>query len=197
MGTSSSIILKDDICPVSTLVAKGPDAESRYFRLMWRRRQCPLGFEKRLLTELGVFWELKAEIALCLLQHAEACGLLSSQRDRWPISNYTVLDSDCISDDRRDWLLRHVLTVGECGELRVSSTDMRIVAHREPTGWWRVVLIDRSTRAVSFRTVKEPNVGADLVGFRAANDWEIYPILMDANTAVHRVHLSILRQEKT
>lgn len=147
------------------------------------------------MTKFGEFFEVPGSTALRLLSKAGETGMLDTTLDRWPVPQYCIFDSVEGSCEDRDWALSRFFTEKEKQEICLSSDDHRVVAHREPFGWWRVMLLNRVRSAASFRTIKEPSVESSLQGFETTYGWQIYPILMDADPAVHRKHLSVFREE--
>lgn len=191
----AKVVLNDRKSYTVSLVAKGPDCEASHFRLLWRRVNCEPHLRKNVLTDDDNFFDFKGTIALRLLTSAEKGGLLEKKKDRWQFKSLVIKDSLLEAESDFGQHLASFVSNKELEERRYQSGSGRIVALREPSAWWRVMLFCRDDKRVSFRAIKEPPYETQGSNLLTSSGWLIHPILMDADTAVHRHHLAVLRDE--
>lgn len=184
------ILLKLSDEPAAILVWKEPDHKASHYRLLWRRGEADVVSRRDLLGTDGCFWNMSLETARGLLSLAQANGLLSQKWQRWNSCQlHTYFSNGMEHGFAANFLTDHV---SDCVWRRPSG--VRIVSCREPSPsrWWKVLLISDESQIVGVRSVLEPPVPSDQPGYRSLSGWAVYPILMDADVATHRIHLSEL-----
>jgi len=175
------------------LVWKSPDSEFPYHRVLWRAGATGMEYSRAFVLPDQLLWSFALDAARQLLAAAYTGGMLAARWDRWPSNLVRVSDTAHVGHDKVGALRQAVLTDWPADRPWLVAPDTRIIACREPgpTGWWKVLVMSSCLNRISVRAVvKRPPNGGDRI--RTLGNWSIHPVLMDADTVIHRIHLAAI-----